>query len=342
MAHNQHRQNTIDVSGTRSATNILLIEKENNMPIKVIKSNEVMEVKNICMTIYSQPGLGKTSLAFTSINPLLIDFDHGSYRAVDRGDVVAAEKWSDVAGISQEDLEDYDTIVIDTVGKALDALSNHIIQENAKLGYGGALNQQGWGQLGIKFSAFLRRLKGFGKDIVLISHMDEKADGDSIKERLKIQGGSKDLVLTDSDVIARISISNKQRYLVFSATETSFGKDPAQMDHVLIPEGSSDKFSSFLGNIITQTKEKLNELSADQLELKGEIQWFKDRLPEIFKAEEINLLISRAKKAGRDVSKLLVDRADELGFEFDPDQKKYIELPNDEHVEDDAVQEDAA
>ena len=62
------------------------------MALNITKSNEVMEVKHLTTTIYSQPGLGKTSLAFTASNPLLLDFDQGAYRAVERGDVVQVEK----------------------------------------------------------------------------------------------------------------------------------------------------------------------------------------------------------------------------------------------------------
>lgn len=295
--------------------------------LHITKADEVMEVKNIVFTIYSQPGLGKTSLAFTASKPLLFDFDKGAYRAVDRKDVVQVEKWADVAGVTADDLEDFDTIVIDTVGKALDCLAVDVIASKSGYGYGGALSQQGWGQLGVRFGAFLKHLKGMGKDVVLISHMDEKHDGDSIKERLKIQGGSKDLVLTDSDVIARISINNKQRQLVFSPTETSFGKDPAGLLEMPIPP-AGPKFAHCLEDIIGEIKAGLNELSAAQVARKLEVEWFAKTLPNLFKADEINALLSRAKKAGRDVAGMLVERAKELGFDYDPDARGYVELPN--------------
>lgn len=295
------------------------------MTLKITKSNEVIEVKNLCTTIYSQPGLGKTSLAFTASRPLLLDFDHGSHRAVDRKDVVQVQNWHDVAGVAASDLADYDTIVIDTVGKALDSLSADIIRTNSKLSYGGALNQQGWGQLGVRFSAFLKLLRGFGKDVVLISHMDEKPDGDVIKERLKISGGSKDLVLTDSDVIARISIYNRERHLVFSPTETSFGKDPANIGAMPIPEAGTDAFSTCLADITAQIKDGMNALSEEQVERKAEIEWFETKLPEMTTPEEINGVLNRAKLAGRDVGKMVVSRANELGFDFDPKAREYVD-----------------
>lgn len=299
------------------------------MTLKITRSDEIIEVKNVCFTIYSNPGLGKTSLAFTASKPLLLDFDKGSYRAVDRKDVVQISDWRDVAGITASDVAGFDTIVIDTVGKALDFLSQDIIRGNSKLGYGGALNQQGWGQLGTRFSAFLKLLHGFGKDVVLIAHMDEKSDGDVVKERLKISGGSKDLVLTDSDVIARISIYNKERHLVFSPTETSFGKDPANLVDFTLPDASEDAFATCLSDIIAQIKKGLNELSAAQVERKSEVEWFKEALPTIKDADGINALLSRAKSAGRDVAQMVVARANELGFDFDADARKYVSNDSD-------------
>lgn len=295
------------------------------MALNITKSNEIIEVKNIAMTVYSQPGLGKTSLAFTASNPLLLDFDKGAYRAVDRRDVVEVSDWQDVASIKAQDIEEYDTIILDTVGKALDCLTQDILRGNSKLGYGGALNQQGWGQLGVRFSAYLKMLRGFGKDVILIAHMDEQKDGDTIKERLKISGGSKDLVLTDSDVIARISIHNRERHLVFSPTETAFGKDPAQIGMMPIPDAGSGRFSGCMSGIISTVKEKLNALSEEQVERKSEVEWFTNALPDMDTADQINDVLGRSKKAGRDVQMMVVGRAKALGLDFDLDERKYVE-----------------
>ena len=296
------------------------------MALKITKAEEVIEIKQLCTTIYSQPGLGKTSLAFTASRPLLLDFDKGAYRAVDRGDVVQVESWADVAQITPADLQDYDTIILDTVGKALDFLAADILEKQPKMGWGGALNQQGWGQLNVKFRGFLSSLKKHGKDIVLIAHMDEKADGDGIKERLKIQGGSKDLVLTDSDMIGRISVYNGQRVLMFSPTETSFGKDPASFVSRPIPDASSAEYKTFLNDILTGTKEALNSLSEAQVARKSEVEWFTATLPSITDLDAINELLGRAKKAGADVSRMVVKRAEELGGEFDPESRAYVYL----------------
>lgn len=292
--------------------------------LKITRSDEAITVETLCFTIYSQPGLGKTSLAFTASNPLLLDFDKGAHRAVDRKDVVQVSDWRDVAGISAADVAQYDTIIIDTVGKALDTLAAEIIRTSPKLAYGGALNMQGWGQLGIRFSAFLKLLRSFGKDVVLIAHMDEKNDGDQIKERLKINGGSKDLVLTDSDVIARISIQNRQRMLVFSPTETSFGKDPAGLGEMAIPEAGTPEYADCLTRIIGQIKDRLNALSEEQVAHKAEVDWFTEHLPKFSSAEHVNAVLPRARAAGRDVALMVATHAKSLGLTFDQKAGEYI------------------
>lgn len=312
------------------------------MALKITTACEPIKVEHICLSIYSQPGLGKTSLAFTAESPLLLDFDKGAHRAVDRKDVVQVTDWEDVAQIRSEDIEGYQTIIIDTVGKALEVLTQDVIRTNSRHAYGGALNQQGWGQLGVRFGAFLRHLKGLGKDVVLIAHMDEQKDGDAIKERLKISGGFKDLVLTDSDVIARISIFNKERHLIFSPTEASFGKDPAQIGSMPIPEASAGAFKTCLADIISAVKENLNALSEAQVERKGEIEWFEQHLPNITDVEGINDVLGRAKKAGNDVARMVVARAEELGLEFDGDSRRYVYLEQfDPQLDNDVAKGDA-
>lgn len=294
------------------------------MALKITSSDEVIRVETLCLTIYSQPGLGKTSLAFTAAKPLLLDFDKGAHRAVDRKDVVQIGQWGDVAGIGVSDVASYDTIIIDTVGKALDVLAQDIIRGNSRLSNGGALSQQGWGQLGVRFSAFLKMLRGFGKDVILIAHMDEQKDGDQIKERLKIAGGSKDLILTDSDVIARISVISKARYLVFSPTETAFGKDPAGLGEFPVPDANSPEYSDCLARVISATKDKLNSLSEAQIAHKAEVDWFAAHLPGMVDADAINAVLNRARRAGRDVPAMVVRRAKDLGLTFDQTAREYM------------------
>src|SRR6185312_11137567 len=131
--------------------------------LKIVKATEPMKIENIVLTVYAAPGYGKTSLSFTADKVLMLDFDRGSHRAATRGDSVQVSCWTDVSLMTPDDLKPYNTIVVDTAGRALDALAADIIANNPKAGRGdGSLTLQGFGTLKSRFAqwqSFLRSLK---------------------------------------------------------------------------------------------------------------------------------------------------------------------------------------
>src|SRR6185312_8308066 len=169
------------------------------MSLKITKAADPISVERLNLCIYAQPGIGKTSLAFTADAPLLLDFDQGAHRAANRKDTVRVASWGDVANMTADDLAPYKTLIIDTAGRALDALTADIIRRNPKAGRGGALTLQGYGTLKSEFVAWLKMVNGFGMDVVLIAHMDEQRNGDEIIERLDVQGGSKGEIYKAAD-----------------------------------------------------------------------------------------------------------------------------------------------
>lgn len=294
------------------------------MALKITRASEPIEVERLIMVVYAAPGVGKTSLAFTAHKPLLLDFDGGAYRAANRGDAVQVSAWADIESMTADDLKDYHTVIMDTAGRALDALSADIIRKNPKMGNGGSLSLRGFGELKSRFTAFLRHLTSFGKDVVLISHMDEQRSGDDIIERLDIQGGSKNEIYKIADVMGRLGFVGTQRQLRFSPTDTSFGKNPAQLAPLDVPDMSDPSFPGFLAGVLTQIKERLNQLTEDQRAAQEEQQWFAETLPKVKDPEGINALIERAKAGGKATSVMLNDRANELGLEFDQKAKAYL------------------
>lgn len=287
------------------------------MALKITRAADPITVERLNVTIYSQPGAGKTSLAFTADAPLLLDFDRGIHRAANRGDAVQIADWRDVASMTGEDLADYKTVVMDTAGRALDVLAADIIRANPKMGNGGSLSLKGFGELKTRFSGFLKMLNSFGKDVVLIVHGEEKQSGDDIIERLDMQGASKNEVYKSSDMMGRLVIREGKRQLLFSPTDTAFGKNPGQLDPIMVPAFSSPEYAGLLGRVIQQTKDRLNEMTEDQREAMQEQEWFRTTLPKVEDADGINALIDRAKSGGTACSTLLMRRAKELGLEFD-------------------------
>lgn len=295
------------------------------MALKITRASDPITVERLNTVIYGPPGLGKTSLAFTADTPLLLDFDNGSHRSANRKDTVRVSNWSDVAGITADDLAPFNTVIVDTAGRALDILTADIIRANPKHGRGGALTLQGYGELKSRFTSFLKLLNSFGKDVVLIAHMDEQRNGDDIIERLDVQGGSKGEIYKAADAMGRLVIANGQRRLLFSPTDAAFGKNPGQLPPLDVPDFTSAEFDMFLASVIERIKGRLNELTEDQREAMAEQQWFRDTLPKVADADGINALIERAASAGRTVKAMLHSRAIELGLEADKEHGCYVE-----------------
>jgi hypothetical protein len=295
--------------------------------LKITRAEDPIKVERLNMVIYGPPGIAKTSLAFTAATPLLLDFDNGSHRAANRKDVVRVTDWQEVAGITAEDLAPFSTVIVDTAGRALDTLTVDIIRANPKHGRGGALTLQGYGELKSRFGSFLKLLNSFGKDVVLIAHMDEQRNGDDVIERLDVQGGSKGEIYKAADAMGRLVISDGKRWLRFSPTDAAFGKNPGQLDPLLVPHFESPDFDGFLARVIQQTKGALNQLTDAQREAMAEQDWFRETLPKITDAAGLNGILVRAKNAGRACKIMVRDRANALGLVFDDANSVYVAAP---------------
>lgn len=290
------------------------------MPLKIIREADPIEVTRLTLCIYSPPGLGKTSTAFTASRPLLMDFDQGAYRSAFRRDSVQVSSWSEVENVAADDLADYDTVIIDTAGRALDALSSYLIEKNPKLkGYGGALSLQGYGALKTTFIGWLKQIHSYGKDVVLIAHSDEQKKGDEVIERLDVQGGSKNEIYKSADAMARISVEQGKRYLNFNPTDTAFGKNPAGLAVLSIPDFSMKP--DFLATVISGIKLKLNEKSEAQKKAVSEMADWKAKFDEAKTVDDFNKLIPQCANVSEgirdNVKRLLVKIAKDKGINFD-------------------------
>jgi hypothetical protein len=289
------------------------------MPLKIVKGSDPIHVDQIVLTGYAPPGGGKTSLGFTADAPILLDFDRGAYRSANRGDSVDAKTWQDAASITADDLTGYKTVVVDTVGRALDALAADIIGHDPKMGRGGALTLQGFGQLKTKFSAWLKLLRSFGVDVVLLAHVDEQRSGDETVERIDAQGASKNEIYKCSDAMGRLAFRNGKRVLLFSPTETAFGKNPAALDPLPVPH--FDGRSNFLGDVIRTIKAKLNEMTEEQREIADLLGKWSEKIGKATSGKALNSLLADVDKLDprirENAKRMLWAFAKSHGFAYD-------------------------
>lgn len=295
------------------------------MALKITKASEPIQVETLTLAVYAPPGVGKTSMGFTATSPLLLDFDQGMHRSRNRRDGVRVSAWGDVENISADDLAEYQTVVIDTAGKALDSLTQDIIAKNPKLGRGGALTLQGYGELKSRFVAWMKMVRSIGKDVVLIVHMDEQKSGDEMIERLDMVGASKNEVYKSADAMGRIQMLPGRKFgmLNFNPSDTAFGKNPGQLDALPIPDYAHNP--DFLGEIIQSIKDALNEMTEAQREEVERLATLRQELAEMDGADAFNAKIGEMANADPKDKGLLVAAAQDKGLEFDKAEKVFRE-----------------
>jgi hypothetical protein len=299
------------------------------MALTITKSSDTIRVDTLVMTLYAQPGGRKSSIGFTSEAPLNLDFDEGVYRAFNRGDSVICRSWADAAAITKDDLAPYKTLVVDTAGRALDKLAAFIIERDPKMGYAGALTLQGFGRLKAGFAAWLKMVRSFGLDVILLAHVDEQKNGDEIIERIDAQGASKNEIYKCSDAMGRLAIRNGKTMLMFSPTDTTFGKNPAQLEPLVVPMFNGP--STFLADVITKIKTHLNDMSAEQQELAALMTEWNERVQKATSAKKLTALIAESNELDERIKvngkRLLVSWAKDHNFEY-AGEKGFVEKPD--------------
>jgi hypothetical protein len=301
------------------------------MALKITKANDLIKVENLVITIYGNPGCGKSTLGFSANKPLMLDFDKGSHRAMGRKDTVVIESWKDVEGMTAEDLAGYDTIVVDTAGRCLDSMAFEIIRKNPKMGNGsGGLSLQGFGALKGQFSQWLKLLRSMGKDVVLIAHSDEQRDGDTLIERLDMQGASKNEVYKSADAMGRIFMQGEKRVLNFSPSGTQFGKNPGNLPPLEVP--NADLTPDFLATVIQQIKDKLNELSEEQVAEQARLDELRERIGAFESVDDFNAEVTAMADASDKDKGILLKLGTERGYTFDRKDRRFV-APEEEPAE---------
>lgn len=294
--------------------------------LKIVKAQEPITITQLVAMIYGPPGTGKTSLTFTAQDVLLLDFDGGAHRSGNRGDCVRIQSWGEMQAMTAQDLQGYKTIVVDTVGRALDFLAAQIIADEPKQGRkDGSLTLQGFGALKSRFAAWIKHVRMIGLDIVLVAHSQEERKGDDVEERIDAQGGSKNEVYKLADIMGRLAIRNGKRVLLFSPTDTAFGKNPAGFEPLDVPDFTLDPH--FFGGVLQKTKDYLNRMSAESLEIQAMIDDWTSQFVGL-DADGFNTLMPKVSKADKRIAlnlkRIMVKMAAESGIVFDTKSKQFV------------------
>lgn len=299
------------------------------MPLRIVKESDPVSIQTLTVVIHAESGLGKSSLGYACAEPLLLAFDPGYYRAQNRRNTVPIESWQDAASLTAADLAPYKEIIVDTAGFAIESITQAALQDGRKWGNAqGALSIQGYGYVKNVFESWLGKLRGFGKDVVILAHSDEQKKKDEFVVRLDIPGGSKNTLYKLSDVMGRLYLDEGKRKLDFSPSESSFGKNPGQLPVLSVPEFSQEP--QWFAGVLQRIKDTINAQSAAQLASAAFVQGWSDQIAAASNGEHCGLVLAdlaahEMSPTHRDLFKrMLLDRSKSLGLKWDAEKKAFV------------------
>lgn len=303
---------------------------------KIKKPHELTVQKNIKALIYGQPGIGKTTFALSAPNPILIDFDGGVHRvnAEHQKDTLQVETWQDVlTELNDGTFNNYQSIIIDTAGKMLDAMSIYLIKQNPKLGKSnGALSLQGYGERKAEFNNFIKRISAIGKHIIFVAHEKEEKEGDGKYIRPEIGGSSGNDLYKELDLIGYMEAIGKKKTISFLPQEKYYAKNACGLNETIeIPElkdGISNNY--FEKNIVGVYQKTLEDRKDKVSEYNELIDVINGKIDAIIDAETANEIVDWAKNYDNHIwsSKIIAshgifEKCKDLGLTINKTSKKY-------------------
>jgi hypothetical protein len=316
--------------------------------------NEIHEALTLAGIIYGQPGVGKSTLALSAPNPVMIDADKGMKRVEKRFQVpsLPLNNYKDLLELMQsKEIDPFDTIVFDTLGKLVDRMSDYLGEENPKNKKGdGSLSMQGWGALKVEFQKLLKLAQSKNKHLIFVAHEKEEKDGDTRIVRPDVSGSSgKDLV-KDLDFMGYMEMKGTKKTISFNPSEKFYAKNSLKLPNVIdVPDTNIVGENTFIQKfIIEKTVERLqedNEQNAKYDELLEELTAAINKVKDAKTANEALKAVNESAviwDSQRVAKKALNEKVKALGLAYDKEKSEFKKAPKSDDKKEEAKEAVAA
>lgn len=218
--------------------------------------------KNIVMIISGMPGVGKTTLALSAPDVVLIDADEGMCRvnAAHRKDSSVCKSYKEILEDTKAMVGQYKTVVIDTAGALIEMMKEWAMENDPKASKtNGGFSLQGYGIIKSEFLRFTAELRRHFNVIYLFHETMSKVDEDIFYE-LVCEGAAKTLVWQPADLGAHMFIQDGQRMLGFSPTAKYSAKSAYGIKGIVkVPELNDGEPNNFLTTLFDTIRARLAE-----------------------------------------------------------------------------------
>ena len=298
--------------------------------------------KKFSMILYGAPGVGKTTLALSAPDPILIDFDRGVSRvkAYHRKTTIVCSTYEEVLeDIKSPEVRDCQTIIIDTGGSFVSYLQDWAMRDNPAVNRqkNGAISLKGFGAVKQEFQRFTNHVRDvMNKNVIYVFHSDEQKDKDgNPQQRILCEGAARNIVWQPCDFGGYVQIIGNSRVVTFTPTQEFFAEGCYGIEgQYSIPTVGSNEKNDFLTNLFEKARANIeadNKTFAPQKEQYDTVmQTVNEIVSNISTVEEATAAITalesleHALTSKKEASALLAAKTKELGFTFDKKSKSYV------------------
>jgi hypothetical protein len=228
------------------------------------KPNELKSPTTIKGLILGDTNNGKTTLALSAPDPVLIDFENGLSRVSKQWQSISMQCKSFENFLNflvSKEINQFKTIVIDPLGEMADQIKAYVMKKDPKLSKDG---RKLYPAIGNEFKNVWTILKDKGLSILFVSHTEEILKNDVESLKIRCEGSFiKNFLPTQMDfvgILRRKDYNGKtQRFLDFQKNETfTFAKRWTGLQDIIeVPTNTIE--NKFLTDVIWKNWEEKNK-----------------------------------------------------------------------------------
>ena len=311
----------------------------------VTPENMSFDSKKFSMILYGSPGVGKTTLALSAPDPVLIDFDRGMSRvkAQHRKAAIFCNTYEEVLkDIQSPEMANFQTIVVDTGGSFITFLQDWAMRSDPKVNRqkNGAISLKGFGAVKQEFVRFTNYVKGtLDKNLIYVFHSQEQSDKDgNATQRLMCEGAAKNIVWTPCDFGGYVQMIGNQRVICFSPEQEYFAKGCHGITgQIAVPELGPTDENNFISKLFDIAKANIAAEAEAYAPIKAQyeavMETVRKMLESVTDAESANKVstdiqaLAHASTSLKESSKMLKDKAASIGLVYSKSAAGFIKAP---------------
>jgi hypothetical protein len=301
------------------------------------KPSELKSPTTIKGLILGDTNNGKTTLALSAPDPVLIDFENGITRVSKQWQTISMQckNFGDFLDfLNSKEIKQFKTIVVDPLGEMADQIKAYVINKDPKSAKDG---RKLYPAIGNEFKNVWTILKNNGLSILFVSHTEEVMKNDVESLKIRCEGSFiKNFLPTQMDFVAilrrRDNKGKTERFLDFQKNETfTFAKRWKELEGIIeVPTNTTE--NKFLTNVIWKNWEYKNQKEEEANQnYDSLIEELKNKIGNISNIEELNLYYSSVYKSHDEVwssykmeENFLIEKTKKLDCSFDKKEKVFV------------------